>query len=762
MPTYQTFSMFVRLFCAVVGTALTLLVLLQLHHDRKSRWFAILAGIIGGIAFNGLLLRIFWVLGGSIHELFNLAGVLTGAIPFVTYIFTNEYLETWTPRRRLWANLLAVCLGIVAIYGMRLQLHRNVQITPEGFITYEMYPATVILLGVGVLASLMTLRILWQQYRQHQSQSNLQILIGIGIMSSGVLLLSIPWLSKYTLEQVLYAAGALVIAGPVFQQRLFDPLTRLNAKLARQTEQFTALMRVGQQTTSLLALEPLLEAVAREIRHGFGYDAVVIYLADHTRQFLNFQPHLQGVVRMLVADTQSSAGTAAITRKPVFIDAVSHDNRERLLQGSSIQSEICIPLIVGKDNTLIGVLNIQSCAIHAFGQDDIEVLQILANQTATAIHNAQLFEQAQQARQAADAASRHKTGFLAMMNHELRTPLQTIITHSQWMLHHPELYDRFELPATYRTDLERVNHSAEHLHHLINNVLDLSKIEAGEIDLERSSANPVALLDEVMKASQSLLKPGVEWHSVYATTLPLIHADGLRVYQILSNIISNACKFCEEGAITINAVPNENMLHFSITDTGIGIPIEAQAELFNPFKQATRHIVRQYGGTGLGLSICQKLVLLHGGQIWFDSQPDRGTTFHFTIPLALADALPPDSNERQPRTFIFPKMKGQIPPPLQLLVIATEPEPPASLDAQLRAAGYHLLWTHQVEQGTKWAETLEPEVIATLGLPSKPQFSNKQTIDFEAGDSGITALLEYLNHTQLTNRGNIAAMLKEN
>jgi signal transduction histidine kinase len=740
VPSYQIFSMIVRIACGLIGLSLTLLVLLQLRHDKKSGWFAVLTLIISGMAFDGLLMRVVWQFGGSIDALFNLAGVLTGAIPFVTYIFTNEYLETWTPRRRHIANVLAVCMGITAISGMLLQMHHNVRITPEGFMTYQMYPITVLLLGVGVVCSLMTLRILVQEYRHRKTQTNVRVLLGIGILSSGVLMLTIPFLARYTLEQILYAIGALVIAGPVFQQRLFDPLTQLNRKLARRADQFTALLRVGQQTTSLLTLEPLLGAIAREIQRGFGYEGVVIHLPHETYQLLDFhssgETALQSVVKILALNAQNIAAKAATTRQPI------HD------RPSNIKSQLCLPLTIGRDNKLIGVLDIESSDANAFGQEDSEVLQILANQTATAIHNAQLFEQAQQARQTADAASRHKTSFLSMMNHELRTPLQTIITRSMWMAQHPELYGATEIPPMYKDDLDQVNRSAEHLQHLINNVLDLSKIEAGEIDLELTAVNPVVVLESVMGGAKSLLQPNVQLHAHFPASLPAIQADSLRLHQVLSNLLSNACKFCAQGKITVNAVVDGGVLRFSVSDTGIGIPFEAQPELFNPFKQATRHIVRQYGGSGLGLSICQKLVQLHGGNIWFESEPNQGTTFYFTIPLATADNTSTDEqHKRNTHTFIFPKAHRQV--PLQVLVVARDPYPPATLTSQLRAIGHQLLWTHNIEQAKRWVVLLEPEHIVTIGVEVGEGLPKPIQI-VEPNQDWETLLLERLKHPELT------------
>jgi signal transduction histidine kinase len=737
VPSYQIFSMIVRIACGLIGLSLTLLVLLQLRHDKKSGWFAVLTLIISGMAFDGLLMRVVWQFGGSIDALFNLAGVLTGAIPFVTYIFTNEYLETWTPRRRHIANVLAVCMGITAISGMLLQMHHNVRITPEGFMTYQMYPITVLLLGVGVVCSLMTLRILVQEYRHRKTQTNVRVLLGIGILSSGVLMLTIPFLARYTLEQILYAIGALVIAGPVFQQRLFDPLTQLNRKLARRADQFTALLRVGQQTTSLLTLEPLLGAIAREIQRGFGYEGVVIHLPHETYQLLDFhssgETALQSVVKILALNAQNIAAKAATTRQPI------HD------RPSNIKSQLCLPLTIGRDNKLIGVLDIESSDANAFGQEDSEVLQILANQTATAIHNAQLFEQAQQARQTADAASRHKTSFLSMMNHELRTPLQTIITRSMWMAQHPELYGATEIPPMYKDDLDQVNRSAEHLQHLINNVLDLSKIEAGEIDLELTAVNPVVVLESVMGGAKSLLQPNVQLHAHFPASLPAIQADSLRLHQVLSNLLSNACKFCAQGKITVNAVVDGGVLRFSVSDTGIGIPFEAQPELFNPFKQATRHIVRQYGGSGLGLSICQKLVQLHGGNIWFESEPNQGTTFYFTIPLATADNTSTDEqHKRNTHTFIFPKAHRQV--PLQVLVVARDPYPPATLTSQIRAISHQLLWTHNIEQAKRWVALLEPEHLVTIGV--EVSFPNSP-LTFEPNSDWVNALLEHLKHPAL-------------
>jgi signal transduction histidine kinase len=754
MPAYQLFSMLVRLVCSVLCADLALLVLLQLRHDTKSRWVAILTALISGIALNGLLLRVSWVLGGRIDELFNLAAVLTGAVPVVTFVFTNEFFETWTARRHSFANVLGVCLIIAAVSGAALRLHHHVVITPEGFITYEMYPFTVILLGTGVLGSLVTLRLLFQQYQCRQPDTSIRVLVGIGVIASGVVTLSIPSLSKYTLEQVMYAIGALIIAGPVFQQRLFNPLIRLNAKLARRAEQFTALLGVGQQTTALLTLEPLLDAIAREIRQGFGYEAVLIYLPNETYQLLDLQYagiSLPLAVRVLTADLQSTAGRAALTRKSVRVEA-----------SFPLQTEICIPLLVGgaMANELIGVLAIRSSKRDAFEAEDSEVLQILANQTATAIHNAQLFEQAQQAHQAADAASRHKTSFLAMMNHELRTPLQTILTHSHWMAHHPELYGGLALPSSYQVDLERVNHSAEHLHHLINNVLDLSKIEAGEIDLELAAINPSVVLGEAVKSAKNWLQPNVQLQSQYATDLPTIHADALRLQQILSNLLSNACKFCAQGIIRVDAVAMGSMLRFAVADTGIGIPVDAQQELFSPYKQATRQIVREYGGTGLGLSICQQLVQLHGGNIWFESQLGQGTTFYFTIPVATSAAdFFSTSLEDQARTFIFPKIQRPLPP--QVLIIACDPRPPERLVAQLRAANYRLLWTHHLEQGLTWATLLEPEWVMTLGLTLEAQLK-MPVLRLDMNSDWVEALLKYLKRSDLTLDTAKVAAMKEN
>jgi signal transduction histidine kinase len=246
------------------------------------------------------------------------------------------------------------------------------------------------------------------------------------------------------------------------------------------------------------------------------------------------------------------------------------------------------------------------------------------------------------ARAAAEAAYRSKASFMATMSHELRTPLNLIIGFSNALLDLPEMYEDQMLPDLYRADIAAIRSSGKHLLGLINDILDLAKVEAGKLELNMAPLAMEPLIDEVMKhAAALLMNRPVELRREVASDLPPVLADEVRMRQVLLNLLSNASKFTNSGEISVGARANTSHVMLWVRDSGIGIAPDDQARIFGQFEQVESHDSRQRGGTGLGLSICRWLVELHGGRMGVKSEVGRGSIFYFTLPILGATDLPP-------------------------------------------------------------------------------------------------------------------------
>jgi signal transduction histidine kinase len=257
-------------------------------------------------------------------------------------------------------------------------------------------------------------------------------------------------------------------------------------------------------------------------------------------------------------------------------------------------------------------------------------LRTIARLVSVANENADLVGELRVNNLQLERANRLKSEFLASVSHELRTPMNAIIGYTKLMLDGLD----GELTAQQQTDLFRVAQAADNLLGLINGLLDLAKIEAGKMELNVEEVNITEVADEALE----LVRPhagekGLEVRSLIPPGLPNVWADRARVRQVLANMLANAVKFTERGSVSIAAAAAEGWLTVSVVDTGVGITPEAQAYVFDEFRQADSSTTRRYGGTGLGLAISKRLVTLHGGRIWVDSEVGRGSAFHFTLPI---------------------------------------------------------------------------------------------------------------------------------
>jgi signal transduction histidine kinase/CheY-like chemotaxis protein len=265
----------------------------------------------------------------------------------------------------------------------------------------------------------------------------------------------------------------------------------------------------------------------------------------------------------------------------------------------------------------------QRLALKQANQDLAEAYQQLAK----------LNELVRASRWEAEAARRAKEQFVANVSHELRTPLNMIIGFTEMILNSPMTYGT-PLPRALLSDIRIIHRNSQHLSQLINDVLDLSQIEAGQLSLSREWTEVSAIVREAMEAVEPLYRAkGLSLEAEIPATLPQVYCDRLRIRQILLNLLSNAGRFTTVGGVKIAAYVDRNHLVFRVADTGPGIPQEKQQKIFEPFQQLDTSTRRLHGGSGLGLSISKRLVELHGGKMWLESEVGQGSTFFFSLPL---------------------------------------------------------------------------------------------------------------------------------
>jgi signal transduction histidine kinase len=292
---------------------------------------------------------------------------------------------------------------------------------------------------------------------------------------------------------------------------------------------------------------------------------------------------------------------------------------------------LALPLL--REDSLVGALVLCRKAPGAFAADTVSLVQTLANQSVLAIENAELFEELERKGRELEAASRHKSEFLANMSHELRTPLNAVLGYAE--LIQDGIYG--DVPDKMHGVLERIQQNGRHLLGLINDVLDLSKIEAGQLTLAPVDYSMRELVLDVVSATEALAAEKKLALEVDAPAdLPRGRGDERRLTQVLMNLVSNAIKFTEAGSVRIRAKVEDSSFVVAVTDTGVGIAPEDRERIFEEFQQVDTSSTRRKGGTGLGLAIAKRIVELHGGRIWVESTPGQGSTFAFTLPLSIA------------------------------------------------------------------------------------------------------------------------------
>ncbi|MDY7040784.1 MAG: ATP-binding protein, partial [Chloroflexota bacterium] len=396
----------------------------------------------------------------------------------------------------------------------------------------------------------------------------------------------------------------------------------------------------------------VLDTILKQLGRVVSYDSAAIFLlSDELLKVAAGRgfPDEEQITGLSLSVKENALFRQICRKKRPLVLADAQKDERFLGSGGTdyVRGWIGSPLIAKGD--IIGSLTVDSRQPGAYDEEIAQTVFLFASQAALAIENAILYEetvrmveqlemtnaQLQEAMQQSLEADRLKSEFLASMSHELRTPLNAIIGFSEVIL---EGIDG-PLTETQEMDLTAIHEAGKHLLSLINDVLDLAKIEAGRMKLQMKKIDLNELVSEVLSTTDaSAREKDIALVSETAPALPPIFADSQRVRQILLNLISNAIKFTNNGSVTVRAdMADDENITVSIIDTGIGISAEHIAIIFEEFRQADGSSTRKYGGTGLGLPLSKRLVELHGGQMWVESEVGRGSTFSFTLPVSKDD-----------------------------------------------------------------------------------------------------------------------------
>jgi signal transduction histidine kinase/ABC-type sugar transport system substrate-binding protein/AraC-like DNA-binding protein len=391
---------------------------------------------------------------------------------------------------------------------------------------------------------------------------------------------------------------------------------------------------INRRVGGLLDRRQLSHEIANLIRTNYGYDHVQLYLwSQEEAAFILEQSNSDAAHAEKTAiplEQSGILGEALRLNKPIFIPDTRYSHRfPPDPDWPDTRSRVALPIRFGQ--TILGLLDLHSQHYALHSRQELIGLQSLADQLGIAVRNAELYEEAVQARAAAEKADRLKTRLLANVGHELRAPLNIILGYSQAALSKPNPY-AIELPDELRRDIGYIFRSGEHLTRLINDLLDLSRAEIDQLDLFPETIPTRTFLEEVFHSMADTSPGEIAWRLCLPDRLPVIQADPVRLRQILLNLLSNASKFTPSGQIVLGAAVEPPHLHLWVQDSGLGIPVELQERIFEPFATVER-LGHRSEGIGLGLSISRRLVALHGGIMSLESQTGQGSTFHVYLPL---------------------------------------------------------------------------------------------------------------------------------
>ena len=422
--------------------------------------------------------------------------------------------------------------------------------------------------------------------------------------------------------------------------RLFKELEARTRELTQSVEKLTALGEVSRAVSSTLDVETVLNTIVSRAAQLAGADGCSISEYDEATEAFqvrathNLDAEIVETLRALpLRKGEGLMGRAAESREPTQIPDIAqpgaYQSRLRdLLIGAGYRALLSVPLL--REDHVIGSLSFNRKAPGEFPPEVVEVLKTFATQSALAIQNARLFQEIEEKSQQLEVANRHKSEFLANMSHELRTPLNAIIGFSEVLIE--RMFG--ELNEKQDEYLKDIFSSGRHLLSLINDILDLSKIEAGKMELELTTFDLPAAMDNALTLVKGrAANHAIALHLETDRRLGEVVADERKIKQVLVNLLSNAVKFTPEGGrVEVRAAPADGGVEIAVSDTGIGIAAEDQEAIFEEFRQVGTDYAKKREGTGLGLALTKRIIELHGGRVWVKSEVGKGSTFTFTLP----------------------------------------------------------------------------------------------------------------------------------
>ena len=515
-------------------------------------------------------------------------------------------------------------------------------------------------------------------------------------------------------------------------------LTTHEAALQRKVVETTTLYDIGQEIIAQVALAPTLELIVARAHALLQADASLLALRQQDSDMFVIQAH-SGTISDAVASTrfrpgEGLGGRIVATGMPIMVGDYSTEYADspfrEVVQEAGLRSWLGVPL--KSHETVMGVLYVISRTPQQFRDDAQRLLSALGDQAAIAIENARLYEQVRQhsaelenlviertselqrANRQLEAASRHKSEFLANMSHELRTPMNAIIGFTRLVMRR----SRDVLAPRQYDNLAKILTSADHLLSLINDILDLAKVEAGRIEVYPVEFALGPMLAECLHTVEPMLKSAqVRLVQESAADLPFLLTDRDKVKQVLMNLLSNAAKFTHTGTITVTAHARDGTVVVAVADTGIGIPQEALQHIFEEFRQVDSSTTREYGGTGLGLTISRHLARLMGGDITVQSTVGVGSTFIVTLPQRYRSAAPVErlTTESAPvATTVTPENAPVV------LAIDDDPNVLYLLQENLTEAGYQVIGAAHGTEGLQQARQRKPlAIILDILMPHK-------------------------------------------
>jgi GAF domain-containing protein/CheY-like chemotaxis protein/anti-sigma regulatory factor (Ser/Thr protein kinase) len=488
--------------------------------------------------------------------------------------------------------------------------------------------------------------------------------------------------------------------------RLFKELQTRTGELTRSVEELQALGEVGHAVSSTLDLDTVLATIVSRAVHLCGATGGAIYEYDEAGEEFSLratdglpEDYLEIARQAPGRKGEGATGQLAITRAPIEIPDITMPGayqsraRESLIH-SGHRALLAVPLL--REDRILGSLIVFRKTAGEFGPEVVALLQTFATQSALALQNARLFK-------ALEAASQHKSEFLASMSHELRTPLNAIIGYSEMLQEEAADGGQESIVA----DLGKINAAGKHLLELINAVLDLSKIEAGRMELYLEDFDVAALIRDIVAVIRPLAeKNGNRLEVTCAPDVGAMQTDVTKLRQAVFNLLSNACKFTERGTVSLlvsrEPEPTGDWLRFTVTDTGIGMTPEHMAKLFQEFSQADAATTRRFGGTGLGLALSRRLCRMMGGDVTAESELGRGSAFTIRLPATVT-----------PPTTAVPAETGEaaLAGAATVLIIDDEPAMRDLMHRFLSKEGLHVVTAATGEEGLRLAREHHPVAI---------------------------------------------------